>query len=432
MRSSVAPASSATVAPPAIVHGRFHQTSSAPRASSTARATPVTDDGQDAQPAAPRDGADDEGSSFFSLLNHYSASQPGDDSNSGHEKDGKNSQQKRDDSDKSGMVTTPVHTLEKRPEILPLMLAIPQRLDLAAPDGPSTSLSKGADLSLATDGSTDGFIPDSAGHKERKPVPVMDSLTPVDPPSLDVETSAPTAPHGELAFAAKLSSPDSDPAGAGRAPVRASAHAEQRQAAAPAVKGNDAETETAKVAADSPAERFSKTDATFAAPAAAQSQSAATVKSEGPSVSMTPEARLEHTAEPAPAPASSSHDITIRIPDATERGTDVRFVERGGEVHVSVRTSDAQMAQTLRGGLSDFVSRLDHSGIRAEVWQPNSDASSSQKDAQNQSMDQKGSGSGRNQSDSEESTEDQRNAKRPRWVEEMEKSFGGSTGQAGQ
>src|ERR1700722_158521 len=130
MRSSVAPASSSTVAPPAVVHGRFQQTSSAPRASSSARATPVADDGRDAQPATPRDSTDDEGSSFFSLLNHYSATQSGDDSNSGHEKDGKNSQQKRDDSDKGSMLTTPVHTPEKRPEILPLTLAIPQRLDL--------------------------------------------------------------------------------------------------------------------------------------------------------------------------------------------------------------------------------------------------------------------------------------------------------------
>ena len=32
------------------------------------------------------------------------------------------------------------------------------------------------------------------------------------------------------------------------------------------------------------------------------------------------------------------------------------------------------MAQTLRGGLNEFAGRMEHAGIRAEVWRPGADA----------------------------------------------------------
>src|SRR5262249_39755441 len=108
--------------------------------------------------------------------------------------------------------------------------------------------------------------------------------------------------------------------------------------------------------------------------------------------------------------------------------TDVRFVERAGEVHVMVRTTDTEMAQTLRGGLNDLVGRMEHTGIRAEVWRPNQDAAPMQSDSQQQSWDQRGdhqgSGSGRNhQQNPEERENDRQNGEKPRWVEELETSL---------
>jgi hypothetical protein len=128
--------------------------------------------------------------------------------------------------------------------------------------------------------------------------------------------------------------------------------------------------------------------------------------------------RMEKVIEPPAAPPSSSRDIAVRVTDETLGGANVRFVERGGEVHVSVRTADAELAQTLRGELNDFVGKLEHGGIQAEVWRPGSDASYSQSHSQNGSTDQ--DSSGRHQAGSGDREQGERNQQKPRWVEELE------------
>jgi len=133
---------------------------------------------------------------------------------------------------------------------------------------------------------------------------------------------------------------------------------------------------------------------------------------------------MDKVTEPPAAPPSGNHDITIRIPDATDQGTAVRFVERAGEVHVSVRTGDAEMAQTLRGGLNDLVNRLEDDGIRTQVWQPGSDASSSQSDSHHPFADPDGSRGGGQQSSGSNSGQESSQRNKPRWVEELEGSIG--------
>src|ERR1035438_2541218 len=101
---------------------------------------------------------------------------------------------------------------------------------------------------------------------------------------------------------------------------------------------------------------------------ATQNSPALSPKTEASQANQPSPARVEAIAEPSAAQRSSSRDIMVRIPDATDRGTNVRFVERGTEVHVSVRTGDVELAQMLRGGLSELTGDLQRSGIRAEVW----------------------------------------------------------------
>jgi hypothetical protein len=141
-------------------------------------------------------------------------------------------------------------------------------------------------------------------------------------------------------------------------------------------------------------------------------------------------ARLGQSIELKPAAPASPSDITVRIPDSG-RGTDVRFVERAGEVHVSVKTSDPGMAQTLRGGLNDFAARMDQTGIRAELWQPGSgggsDSSSSQSGSDERQSDQHSgdqSNARRDQAAGSDPEDGQQNSKKPKWVEALEMSIG--------
>jgi hypothetical protein len=73
-----------------------------------------------------------------------------------------------------------------------------------------------------------------------------------------------------------------------------------------------------------------------------------------------------------PEPASAAgplRDIQFRVNQGGQR-VDVRLTERGGEVHVSVRTPDAQLAGTLREDLPLLSAKLEQTGFRAETWRP--------------------------------------------------------------
>lgn len=270
-----------------------------------------------------------------------------------------------------------------------------------------------------------------------------------------VSSSAPGAPAGELAFAARLmqnadaaakskaqdssgeaQNDSGDPAQKSTAIAQSAVPAAQQSAS-----GADASSEkTASAVLDA----SSKAVASFSADATAPNSAALEIQGDAASkfeTHSTPAnadhqpatARLGESIEPSTVPKSpqaSNADITVRIADAG-RGADLRFVERGGEVHVSVRTSDAEMAQTLRGGLNDLASRLEHGGISAEMWRPA--AASTENGSQNGSGsqhdsadDRSGGGRGSQQDHSGANDSDGRNqnSPRPKWVEALETSIG--------
>ena len=136
-----------------------------------------------------------------------------------------------------------------------------------------------------------------------------------------------------------------------------------------------------------------------------------------------PPARAESIIEPPAAPPTSSHDIRVRVPDNNGGSTQVRFVESGGEVRVSVRTTDEGLAQNLRTHLNDLTQRVSDGGMPAEIWKPASSAASSQNDFQQQSH-QDGRGSS-GQGSGGQSGQQDRQQKRPAWLDEMEASLQG-------
>ncbi|MFI5337356.1 MAG: hypothetical protein ACHQ5A_11265 [Opitutales bacterium] len=72
----------------------------------------------------------------------------------------------------------------------------------------------------------------------------------------------------------------------------------------------------------------------------------------------------------------AARDIRLELA-AGERRVEVRLVDRGGEMHLAVRTPDQRLSGALRENLSDLSARLEQNGYRAEAWHTGSAAGES-------------------------------------------------------
>jgi hypothetical protein len=90
--------------------------------------------------------------------------------------------------------------------------------------------------------------------------------------------------------------------------------------------------------------------------------------------------------------AESNQPISVNLTSTADGPVSVRFVERSGEVHVTVRTADPVLAQDLRSGLSDLSGRLEHAGFRAEVSSQSGTDPNLRRDSEQASPDSRNSG----------------------------------------
>jgi len=270
--------------------------------------------------------------------------------------------------------------------------------------------------------------------------PVADALdaelaVPVAAPQVHADQ---TAAAGGLAFAARLSSGAEAQSTAPEPPRSADSlqqlHTELQSATQSGGKQIAAVADPSSYADSGTSEDhsqrqdagglFAKHEPTLeSALAPVQTEAATPPSSDTPARSLSMAPHAVKVIDPPETSSSTNHDITIRIPDATDQGTAVRFVERAGEVHVSVRTSDTEMAQTLRGGLNDLVTRLQDGGIQTEVWHPGSDTSSPQEDLHQPFANPDGS-NGNSSSSGSNSEQETNQQNKPRWVDELEDSIG--------
>jgi hypothetical protein len=90
---------------------------------------------------------------------------------------------------------------------------------------------------------------------------------------------------------------------------------------------------------------------------------------ERPSAASAPPApRAERTPEPPlPQPASpaAARDIRLELAQG-ERRVEVRLVDRGGDLHLAVRTPDQRLSGDIRENLPELSARLEHTGFRTE------------------------------------------------------------------
>jgi len=149
-----------------------------------------------------------------------------------------------------------------------------------------------------------------------------------------------------------------------------------------------------------------------------------------------PEPFTPSTPQLRESPRSEVTDVSLTVPGArsdsgAEERIAIRMVQRGGEIHVAVRTPDQQAAQSMRQDLSRLASSLDDAGFRADTWRPaatNVAGPSSTHGQREFSQEprqggasgsgaQSGKQDGRRPGEQKQRQQDER----PRWVAELEK-----------
>ena len=280
----------------------------------------------------------------------------------------------------------------------------------------------------------------ASGSQDSSPASGTDLKNTLPPNIARADETTPAPNSGEIAFAARLtpsvesqapaseSTRPADPLPGSQnssqlaTPVTAKQIATATDVPADAHNGDSGSQSNKEKASD----LFAKPDTLLPQiHVTAADQPAAPANNHASSSPLSPAAQMNQVIDPPAAAPKTNNDITVRIPDSTGQDTAVRFVERAGEIHVSVRTGDVEMAQSLRGGLNDLVNRLEDGGIRTEVWQPGSasNASTSQNDSHQPFADPDGS-NGRQYSSGSNSGQESKQQNKPRWVEELENSIG--------
>ena len=138
-----------------------------------------------------------------------------------------------------------------------------------------------------------------------------------------------------------------------------------------------------------------------------------------------PDALVPLKTNEAPAPVAAN-DISLRLNGPDQSSATVRVLDRSGEIHVSVRASDPQLATTLRSDVDQLRTHLNSRGWDAEVWKP--EGTPTLREAANHANSgQEHAFSGKRDGQSQSQSRQQQNSsgKRPAWLDELEESTQG-------
>ncbi len=124
-----------------------------------------------------------------------------------------------------------------------------------------------------------------------------------------------------------------------------------------------------------------------------------------------------------PIRTGAAQEIAIRIEQPDSSTIDLRVVERSGQLHVDVRTSDAGMQTSLRQDLGTLTGSLERAGYHSETFTPSTNLARAQSSGQTGNGDDQDSSQNRNGAGdfSGGRRQQQQQQKRPStWLEEME------------
>jgi hypothetical protein len=338
-------------------------------------------------------------------------------------------------SDASELVL-PIAVTAGRQNTLPLRfssLFLPVLQPAAAPRQASETLS--ANAAAPVD-------PKQISGKENATLTAAEDAQPSNPepvalPSVlsDDAPAANTADQGDVAFAARLTAaviPAQTVVGATEpAPGEPSRPKAVSPSAAPQTY-MAADSQTSSDPAKSVAQQFAKPDSALTIATTSVTTIPVTTpakefvsNSKAPVPADVAKPANEATLETSPIATTSSHDIRVRVSDNQGGTLDVRFLDLGSEVRVSVRTPDNNLAQSLRGNLTELSQHLSVGGINSEMWRPGSGSSlfqgsSQQSPDSDSNSNQSGHGAGREAKQG--NPQQQPKQDQPRWLQEFESS----------
>jgi hypothetical protein len=87
-------------------------------------------------------------------------------------------------------------------------------------------------------------------------------------------------------------------------------------------------------------------------------------------------AQLDGIAEtPAPETNQPARSLSFKIQSEDRGAANVVLTDRGGQVHMTVRSSDPALAQSLRSDLGSLAGGLNQQGFDVKLWNPSSGSS---------------------------------------------------------
>ena len=272
-------------------------------------------------------------------------------------------------------------------------------------------------LAPPADEDTTNVSDDSAIEVKPPELHAAPEPAPEPPPPAITTSDAPAQAIPEMAFAAKVQPTDSS--------THSSLPAEMASASAVASASKKIETPEQNTPAASMEPHTSTPTVTAAVERAAEPAPA-------PSAHAAPAAH--RTEAPTPVsetvlkPSAPLKDISLQVNQPGRERVDVRVVQQGSEVRVSVHSGDAGLNTGLRQGLSELQSRLEETGYRSEMWRPGvatAPVASTVSPQASSNHSRGGDGQPQQQGGSQQESgrRNPNSSNQPRWVEELESSF---------
>lgn len=290
---------------------------------------------------------------------------------------------------------------------------------------------------------------DNAGEGD----PEFGGQAPKAPPAVPVMPVQPAVATGQIAFEARLISLGSLTSTAGTAPTaspdpktqdsKSNARSMDFQTAR-TIARNDSQDDTPRVQATAAVysgDPFGRSFESALPPATSHSLMDTKAPSTFGAVADT--LRASETANAAAPQAATAggieiRDISLRIARAENPVVDLRVIERGGEIHVTVRTPDTGLETLLRRDLGALTNSLERAGYRAETYVPRTghemaqllsksaanmdqhESRESQQESYNRNQGNHGGGSNGRQDQRRQPNHQDRNQRTQNWTKEME------------